>query len=300
MFRIILALVVNLVSSGCAENVAVRGDSQGLASGGGGVAFGFHTADTQPKVLWTMTIARLEPDGRTLSNLKDYNGLPTAIRHSEAGFQTEQSDFAFYNLAPGDYVVAAIVPFEAQAQFHQPTSSREMVGAAITHGPLGVGVVGLMIAGEQILEERERERFGPRKPSELIFIDAGAAKENAPRFTVHPGQVTYIGDFLLGARRFRVEVEGLAGGTSAVEGENNEIVNWHSPVAEHGYSEAEARSRLSKIGVSASAVRTERLSPLDNTRLYYDPNFTRDRAEFRAEIRGKRKILDEDLVLAVR
>lgn len=224
-FTIALTLIAGSVALwGCVKTVAVRGDSQGLASGGGGVAFGFRTAETQPPIRWVLTIARLDPDGRTLSGLSTYKGLPTSVRHSEADFRTEKSDFAFYNLAPGEYAITAVVPFEPQPQFHQPIPPHLIAEAATTHGLIGAGMVSLMIASDRAREQRETAALGPRKPSELIFAENGLVKENAPRFAVRQGQVAYIGDFLFGAHRYEIEVEGLAGGITTVEGENNEII----------------------------------------------------------------------------
>ena len=295
--RFLSLILLAFFVSACAQKVSVRGDNDGLSADAGGVAFGFYTADTQPPVLWTLTIARVNEGSGTVSSATAQNGLPTFVRHTEAGFQSERSDIAFYNLFPGEYAVAAIVPFEGQAQFHQPTTGRDMATATVTHGPLGGGMAGLMIAGEHIREAREAEKLGPRKPSELIFLENGRIKDDAPRFTVRAGEVAYIGDFLLGAQRYKVNMKGHRGGITSVEGENDEITYWHSPAAEHSYNDARVRSRLAQIGIPADIVKTQHLPPLDNIRLFYDPNFNRARAELRAANHGKQTILDEDLLM---
>lgn len=295
--RILFLILCGLILSACTKDVAVRGDNGGLTPGAGGVAFGFYTADTTPPLHWTLTIGRVNEGSGTIATATAINGLPLSIRHSEIGVQTERSDIAFYNLAPGEYAVTAIVPFEAQAQFHQPTTGQDVANAATIHGPFGAGMVGLMIAGERVREARESAVLGPRKPSELVFLENGRIKENAPRFIVRTGEVSYIGDFLLGAQRFKVEMEGIGGGIANVEGENNEIAYWHSPAAEHSYDEPRVRARLAQIGIPPGIVRTERLAPLDNARLYYDPSFDRNRAELRAKNHGRQTILEEDVVM---
>lgn len=291
-----LALLALLVSA-CTPNVAVRGDRQGLSPRAGGVVFGFYKAETRPPLLWTLTIGRVNEANGTIATSTSTTGLPAFIRHSEIGYQSERSDIAFYNLAPGTYAVAAIVPFEAQAQFHQPTTGEDVRNATITHGFLGAGMTGLMIAGEQVREAREAAVLGPRRPSELIFVENDRIKDDAPRFTVQAGRVTYIGDFLLGARRYKVEMKGIGGGIAHVEGENNEIAYWHSPAAEHSYDEPRVRARLAEIGIPSSIVTTQRLTRLDGGRLYYDPNFDRTRAELRAKNHGKQTILEEDVMM---
>ena len=286
-----------MVVSACSRDVAVRGDGDGLIKGAGGVAFGLYKAETTPPLLWTVTIGRVNDDSGTVATSTTPGGLPVFVRHSEIGYQNERSDIAFYNLAPGTYAVTAIVPFEAQAQFYQPTTSDDVINAGIYHGPLGAGMTGPMIVGERVRESREAAVLGPRKPSQLIFVENGRISDTAPRFTVQAGQVTYIGDFLLGARRYTVELEGISGGITHVEGENNEIAYWHSRVAEHSYDEPRVRTRLAQIGISPTTVITERLASLDGAPLYYDPSFDRARAELRASNHGKQTILAEDVVM---
>lgn len=295
--RFLSGMLLVLFVSACSRDVAVRGDGHGLIPGAGGVAFGLYKAETTPPLLWTITIGRVNEGTGIVATSTTHSGLPVFVRHSEIGYQNERSDIAFYNLAPGTYAVTAIVPFEAQAQFHQPTTSDDVINAGIYHGPLGASMTGLMIVGERVRESREAAVLGPRKPSQLIFIENSRIKDTAPRFTVQAGRVTYIGDFLLGARRYTVEMEGISGGIAHVEGENNEIAYWHSPAAEHSYDEPRVRTRLTQIGISPSIIVTDRLSPLDGARLYYDPNFDRTRAELRARNYGKQTILAEDVVM---
>lgn len=268
-----LAGCVNLTAS---NELAQVGGGRAVPPSAGVILFGHARAPVEPPIFWSIEMNRLTPGSRRLE--PPFAGAGGAnhvkFRHF-GGMLARDHDYAAFSVVPGEYAVTRIVPTQEGALYIDP-KFEESAGQAASMGL--AGLAGMVILGTAAAAERsaERARFGERGRSPLVYLTGGGdLAPEAPHFTVRPGEVVYLGDFLFGARRYFDERPDIGAGAGA---------KWTrvfaSPFVEHTIDEARARNDLEALGLGGRPMRPAQPGALAAGRTYFAPYLTRDRVDW--------------------
>lgn len=277
MHGAIYALALGLLLGGCVKltagnELAQAGGGSAAAASNGVILFGFESVKEEDPIFWSVAMNRLDPrTGRP----EPSDGTNEVAFRQFGGMLERDERYAAFTVRPGEYAVTGLVPAQQSGLF-MDLNFRDSAGQAATMGL--VGLASLAVLGTAANAERaaEEARFGKRGRSPLVYLgEDGTLSPDAPRFTVEPGEVVYLGEFLFGTRRYYDERPDIGGGAGA-----KWVRVFSSPFVEHAIDEGRARAGMAKLGLSRWPMRTVRPKALASGPVYYAPYLTRERVDW--------------------